>query len=155
VDDKRDMGRDHCVARTGRASNDELRAWLAADATDGRSFQSFFQAVAPLLLAYFEGQQRGRTFDLEVMTLETLVAVYRHRAGYDPAQPVRAWLLGMARQRMTSHLHGERSSRALGDALGLDRGLEQDALRQLRRLARRPAETVRGSAQPERSQAVP
>lgn len=155
MDDKHEVGRD-CVATAGRASNDELRTWLEADArTDSRSFQSFFQAVAPLLLAYFEGQQRGRAFDLEVLTLETLVAVYQHRASYDPEQPLRAWLLGIARLRMTSHLQGERSPKALGDALGLDRSLEQEALRQLRRLARRTGEVVRGTAQPERSRAIP
>lgn len=156
MDDKHEAGREHCLATAGRPSNDELRAWLEADArTDSRSFQAFFRAVAPLLLAYFEGQQRGRALDLEVLTLETLVAVYQHRASYDPEQPLRAWLLGIARLRMASHLQGERSPKALGDALGLDRGLEQEALRQLRRLARRPAEVVSSTAPPARSRAIP
>lgn len=156
VNDKHDVGRAHCVATAGRASNDELRAWLDADArTDGHSFQAFFQAVAPLLLAYFEGQRRGGALDVEVLTLETLVAIYQQRASYDPRQPLRAWLLGIARLRMASHLQGERSPGALGDALGLDRGMEQEALRQLQRLARRPAEGVRGIAQREKSRAIP
>ena len=156
MDDKHEVGRAHCVATAGRPSNDELRAWLEADAsTDTRSFQSFFQAVAPLLLAYFEGQQRGRAFDLEVLTLETLVAVYQQRASYDPEQPLRAWLLGMARRRMASHLQGERSPQALGDAVGVERSLEQEALRQLRRFARRPAEVACGTPSPERRRAIP
>lgn len=144
MDDVRETGGSRCLAMAGRASNDELRAWLGADArSDNRAFQALFQAVAPLLLAYFEGQLRGRTAELEVLTLETLVAVYRHRASYDPRQPVRAWLLDLARLRMVRHRRGQPWCPSSPEGVAWpDPGVERDVARRLRRLARRQMDDV-------------
>jgi len=143
-------GRVSCLATGGRASNEELRAWLGADAgRDCRPFQRLFQAVAPLLLAYFEGKPRVRRADLEMLTLETLVAVYQHRASYDPGQPFRAWLLDVARLRLADYLAGEEawsvtaSRVAPGATFGTGADTEQETMHLLRGLARRQVDGIR------------
>lgn len=143
-----DSGR--CLVMTGRASNDELCAWLSADArSDSRAFQALFHAVAPLLLAYFEGQLPGRAAELEVLTLETLVAAYQHRASYDPRQPFRAWLLSIARLRMVQHRRGRLWNPSLPDGVSWpDPRVEPDGMRRPRRLARHPMEDARGTPEP-------
>jgi len=125
-----------CLETTGRASNEQLHAWLRTDAeSDGQAFQSLCRAMTPLLLAYFEGQLRGRRADPEALTQETLVAVYLHRASYDPALPFRAWLLELARLRMADHLRG---ARALPGVLpGVASETERETVRLLHRLARK------------------
>ena len=101
----------------GRVSNEKLCAWLDADAaSDSRSFQLLFQAMTPLLFAFFEGQLQGRRADLDRLVMETLVEVYRQRASYERSQPFRAWLLGLARLRAASYLRGKHGPSAFGKA---------------------------------------
>lgn len=152
-------GRVSCLATGGRASNEELRAWLGADAgRDCRPFQRLFQAVAPLLLAYFEGKPRVRRTDLEMLTLETLVAVYQHRASYDPGQPFRAWLLDVARLRLADYLAGEETCSVTasrvspGTVFEAGAETEQETMHRLRRLARRQVDGIRDM--PRRSDAL-
>ncbi|MFC4764715.1 hypothetical protein [Dyella koreensis] len=113
-----------CFETAGRVSNEELCAWLSADAkSDSRSFQLLFQATTPLLFAFFEGQLRERKADLNLLVMETLVEVYRQRASYERSQPFRAWLLGLARLRVADYLRGEHGLPASGkarDASGSD-----------------------------------
>lgn len=144
-----------CLALAGRASNDELRAWLGADArSDSRSFQLLFQAVTPLLLAYFEGKLQERCEDLDALTLDTLLAVYLHRASFDPQQPFRAWLLGIARLSLTDYLHNGCARQAFGkisqarpdtrlDAIS---DIERETVHRLHGLARRQVEGFRRKA---------
>lgn len=141
-----------CLELAGRASNDELRAWLAADAgSDSQAFPLLFQAVTPLLLAYFEGKLQQHCEDLDALTLETLLAVYLHRASYDPAQPFRAWLLGIARLSLTDYLHngcvsGNASRQVASTRLGAMPEMERETLHRLHLLARRQIERVRTTA---------
>lgn len=143
-----------CLELAGRASNDELRAWLAADAgSDSQAFQSLFQAITPLLFAYFEGKLQQRGEDLDVLTLDTLLAVYLDRASYDPQQPFRAWLLSIARLRLTEYRHNgrvrqqrDKLSRAIPDTcFGAMSELERETLHRLHGLARRQVEGVRST----------
>lgn len=143
-----------CLELAGRASNDELRAWLAADASsDSQAFQLLFQAVTPLLFAYFEGKLQQRGEDLDVLTLDTLLAIYQHRDSYDPEQPFRAWLLSIARLRLTEYLHNgclgqERGklAKAIPDTrFGAMSEPEWETLHRLHGLASRQVEGVRST----------
>lgn len=143
-----------CLELAGRASNDELRAWLAADASsDSHAFQRLFQAVTPLLYAYFEGKLPQRGEDLNALTLDTLLAVYLHRASYDPQQPFRAWLLSIARLSLTEYLHNgcaqqERGkvSRTLPDnRFDAISEMERETLHRLHGLARRHVDSLRNA----------
>ena len=139
-----ESGHAACLHWAGRASNDELRAWLAADA-DSQSFQRLFQAVTPLLFAYFEGKLPGHSEELELLTLDTLLAIYLQRTSYDAEhQPFRAWLIGMARFTLTEHLRDGQpcrsdanTSRESPAACGVRvAGLESNTVAHLRLLAR-------------------
>lgn len=88
-----------CIDGAQRASNAELAAWLAEAHDSRESFHLLLCAVTPLLRAYFDGQLRGCRADSGLLALETMVAVYRHRAGFDSRQPFRAWLLALAMAR--------------------------------------------------------
>ncbi|TBR39375.1 hypothetical protein EYV96_03890 [Dyella terrae] len=100
-----DAGGASCVDPAGRASNEQLGAWLRADArSDSQSLQQLFGAVTPLLFAFFEGQLPERKSVLNVLVLDTLIDVYRRRASYDPSRPFRAWLLGLARTRLVNYV---------------------------------------------------
>ena len=90
-----------CIVNAGRATNDELCSWLKADAhNDSSLFGLLFPAVAPLLEAFFEGQMHGaHRGQIEVLIQNTLIAVCRRRAIYDPSRPFRAWLLELAREQ--------------------------------------------------------
>jgi len=112
-----------CFETAGRVSNEELCAWLSADAkSDSRSFQLLFQATTPLLFAFFEGQLRERKADLNLLVMETLVEVYRQRVRYERSQPFRAWLLGLARLRVVDYMRGEHGLLAPGKARGASAG---------------------------------
>jgi RNA polymerase sigma-70 factor, ECF subfamily len=112
-----------CLETAGRVSNEKLCAWLSADAkSDSQSFQRLFQAMTPLLFAFFEGQLQERKADLNLLVMETLVEVYRQRANYQQSQPFRAWLLGLARRRMADYMRGEHGLAASGKARGASAG---------------------------------
>lgn len=133
-----------CV--TTAATNAELGAWLAADpASDPRSVERLFRAVAPLLVAYFDGQLQGRPCDTEALVLETLIELYRQRSGQGTERPFRAWMMDMARMALLRYLEDGRVRAAEwpagtgGNIAGMDRG----TARRLHVLARRCIQVVR------------
>lgn len=91
-----------CVIAAGRATNDQLCAWLRDDVDEGGgSFEQLVDAVSPLLYGFFEGQMHVRLqASVDVLVKATLVAVHHGRASYNPGRPFRAWLLELARYQV-------------------------------------------------------
>jgi len=99
--------RSSCVSDMARLSNDQLVALMADVVRHGAgSVRRLFMAVAPLLIAFYEGQvqaERAKVEDLERLVQQALIAVYQGRSSYSPCRPFRAWLLDVARLEMLDY----------------------------------------------------
>lgn len=77
----------------------QYRAWmLAALDGDAADYRRLLEALTRHLRSYF-----GRRLDnavAEDAVQETLIAIHRHRATYDPRQPFTAWVHGIARYKL-------------------------------------------------------
>lgn len=71
------------------------------------AYQALLRLSAERLRAYFRRRLSGRDSDVEDMVQETLMAVHRKRATYDPSLPFTAWLHAIARYRLIDHLRRE------------------------------------------------
>lgn len=76
------------------------------------------EAAAKRLRRYFAGRLGTDCADLEDLVQETLVAMHRRRASYDPALPFTSWLHAIARYKLIDHLRrrGIRKQVPLEDA---------------------------------------
>ncbi|MBK7860704.1 MAG: RNA polymerase sigma factor [Archangiaceae bacterium] len=68
----------------------------------GNDFQAMYRAELKPVWSFLRrlGAQ-GR--DLEDLTQEVFLTAYQRREAYDPAQPIRPWLLGIAYRRAADH----------------------------------------------------
>ncbi len=102
------------------ASASELREWLRALATDRdrQAFARLFAHFAPRLIGFFARSGLARDAAEEIMQ-ETMIAVWRKAALYDPAQAgVSTWVFTIARNCRIDRLRGDgRRSRIEFDAL--------------------------------------
>lgn len=89
-------------------ATDELGARMAS-ALDGKAgVGSLLRALSPVLAGFYARRLGHGQPDLDDLVQEALIAVYQHRAHYDPSRPFRAWLFGIARHKMVDYLRGRR-----------------------------------------------
>ena len=75
-----------------------------------RAYHALLRLSAERLRAYFRRRLTGRDADVEDLVQETLFAIHRKRASYDPSLPFTAWLHGIARYRLIDFLRRDRRS---------------------------------------------
>ncbi|MGY2374068.1 sigma factor [Pseudomonas sp. SDO524_S393] len=99
--------RGHCLCKEDRLSNQGLCTLMAQVVKGDRSAARRLSThIAPLLLAFYEGQAqvgRIRPERVESLAREAFMAVLEHRADYDSTTPFRAWLLTIARATLLDH----------------------------------------------------
>lgn len=131
----------------------KLKALMVAG-LDGhsRAYQALLRLCADRLRAYYRRRMIGREAEVEDLVQETLIAVHRKRASYDPGLPFTAWLHGIARYRLIDHLRREYRRAALplddelepADESAVDAILaEIDVASLLARLSPRQADAIR------------
>jgi RNA polymerase sigma-70 factor (ECF subfamily) len=101
-----------CVSEIAWLTNDELGALIAGVVLHERGASNrLFTAVAPLLMAFYEGQVqagRARQEHLEGLVHEALMTVYQRCPHYDRAHPTRAWLIEIARCKLLEYIQSNR-----------------------------------------------
>jgi RNA polymerase sigma-70 factor (ECF subfamily) len=73
-----------------------------------RAYHALLRLCAERLRSYFRRRLVGREADVEDLVQETLIAIHRKRATYDPSLPFSAWLHGIARYRLIDFLRRDR-----------------------------------------------
>jgi RNA polymerase sigma-70 factor (ECF subfamily) len=77
----------------------QLRAWMLAGlAGDAFAYRKLLLALGSNLRAYYS--RRVGPSAAEDLVQETLIAMHSRRATYDPAQPLTAWVYGIARYKL-------------------------------------------------------
>lgn len=83
---------------------DELRSlMLAGLGGDSVAYRTLLEALRQRLRAYYSRRLDGQTAEAEDLVQESLIALHTRRATYDPAQPVTAWVYGIARYKLVDH----------------------------------------------------
>ena len=114
-------------ARGARAGRHSLvdPGWgaLMAAAQDGdaRAYDAVLRAVVPFLRAVAR-RRIADPSEVQDAVQDTLLALHRSRASYDPARPLRPWLAALCERRCTDRLR--RRFRRQGRELSLDGRLE-------------------------------
>lgn len=90
---------------TGGAPHDEFEArlaplWRRAQAGDEAAYRDALTRIAVRLRAYLRRRLQSLPDELEDLVQETLLAVHLQRGTYDPALPVSAWVLAIARHKL-------------------------------------------------------
>ncbi|WP_460043032.1 hypothetical protein [Pseudomonas sp. S2_H01] len=89
-------------------SNEELGRLIANVVVQEKgASQQLFAAVAPLLMAFYEGQVqagRARHEHLETLVQEAFMVVHQRSASFDCALSTRAWLIDIARCKLVDYL---------------------------------------------------
>lgn len=75
--------------------------WLAAQSGDEKAYAESLLLMAGQLRAYFRRRMPFLVNDAEDLVQETLLAVHLQRGTYDANYPVTAWLLAIARHKLT------------------------------------------------------
>ena len=86
---------------------------VAATSGHARAYHALLRLCAERLRAYFRRRLIGRDADVEDLVQETLIAIHRKRATYDPSLPFTAWLHGIARYRLIDFLRRDRRTVSL------------------------------------------
>ncbi|HEX5377550.1 MAG TPA: sigma-70 family RNA polymerase sigma factor [Phenylobacterium sp.] len=81
---------------------DRLKAlMLRGQAGDAAAWRELLSALSRQLRGYFARRMdAGAAADVEDLVQETLMAIHRRRATYDPAQPFTAWAHAVARYKL-------------------------------------------------------
>ncbi len=119
------------AARAGGVHEDaEIDRRLVARtlAGDGRAFAELVDRHAPVCLRYAT-RLLGSREDAEDATQETLMRAYRSLDGYDPARPLRTWLLGILvnRCRTATVQRRRREMRVVADDEAVRRAADDGA----------------------------
>ncbi len=89
------------------AQEAQYRAWmLAALEGDAGCYRLLLAALTGHLRAYFGRRLDGAAAEDAVQ--ETLIAIHKHRATYDPGQPFTAWAYGIARYKLLDEFRRSR-----------------------------------------------
>lgn len=99
---------------------------VAAMAGHSEAYRTLLSLSAERLRSYFGRRLAGREHDVEDLVQETLIAVHRKRATYDPSLPFTAWLHGIARYRLIDFLRRDKRKVEIALDEGLD-GADLDA----------------------------
>ena len=73
--------------------------WLRAQAGDDVAYREALRLLADRLRGYLRRQLSAFPEDVEDLVQETLLALHLQRGTYDPAVPVSAWALAIARHK--------------------------------------------------------
>lgn len=74
--------------------------WLRAQAGDDAAYRQGLALLAARLRGYFKRRLTGLPDEVEDLVQETLLALHLQRGTYDPALPVSAWALAIARHKL-------------------------------------------------------
>ena len=74
--------------------------WLRAQAGDETAYRESLLRIAARLRAYLRRRLLGLPDEVEDLVQEVLLALHLHRGSYDPAVPVSAWVLAVARHKL-------------------------------------------------------
>lgn len=91
--------------------------WLRAQAGDEVAYRQALQRIATRLRAYLRRRMQSLPDDLEDLVQETLLALHLQRGTYDPALPVSAWVLAIARHKLVDLWRRRGRQEALHDAI--------------------------------------
>jgi RNA polymerase sigma-70 factor, ECF subfamily len=91
--------------------------WLRAQAGDEAAYRLALQRMAARLRAYLRRRMQSLPDDLEDLVQETLLALHLQRGTYDPALPVSAWMLAIARHKLIDLWRRRGRQEALHDPL--------------------------------------
>ncbi len=81
---------------------------LDALAGDARAYSSLLAELSRNLRAYYARRLGSAAEDCEDLVQDTLIAMHRRRASYDPNQPLTAWVYAIARYRLIDHYRRSR-----------------------------------------------
>ncbi|MBL0418741.1 sigma-70 family RNA polymerase sigma factor [Ramlibacter sp. AW1] len=90
---------------TGDTRPDDFEAglkplWLRAQSGDEAAYREALSRIAVRLRGYLRRRLQGLPDDVEDLVQETLLALHLQRGTYDPAVPVTAWVLAIARHKL-------------------------------------------------------
>lgn len=74
--------------------------WLRAHAGDEAAYAQALRCIAQRLRAYLRRRLQAWPDDVEDLVQETLLAIHLHRGTWEPALPVSAWTLAIARHKL-------------------------------------------------------
>ena len=74
--------------------------WLRAQAGDEVAYRDALGLIATRLRAFLRRRMQSLPNDVEDLVQETLLALHVQRGTYDPATPVTAWVLAVARHKL-------------------------------------------------------
>jgi RNA polymerase sigma factor (sigma-70 family) len=82
---------------------------------DSAAHEALLRVLLPLLRAYFRGQLRNGSDDIDDLVQETLMAIHRRRTSYDRDKPFSAWLFSIARYKSIDHFRRVRKHVPIDD----------------------------------------
>lgn len=92
------------MTRSGRVDDDFERQlkplWLRAQAGDEAAYRESLRCIAARLRGYLRQRLQGLPDEVEDLLQEVLLALHLHRGTHDPAVPVSAWVLAIARHKL-------------------------------------------------------
>ncbi|WP_425260044.1 sigma-70 family RNA polymerase sigma factor [Rubrivivax sp. RP6-9] len=74
--------------------------WLQGQAGDEAAYAEALRRIATRLRGYLRRRLQGLPDDVEDLVQDTLLALHLQRGTYDPALPVSAWVLAIARHKL-------------------------------------------------------
>lgn len=91
--------------------------WQRAQAGDEAAYREALQRIASRLRAYLRRRMPALPEDVEDLVQETLLALHLQRGTHDPARPVSAWVLAIARHKLVDLWRRRGRQEALHDPL--------------------------------------
>lgn len=101
--------------------------WLRAQSGDEAAYRDALSHIANRLRGYFRRRMPHLPDDVEDLVQETLLAMHLQRGTYDPALPVSAWALAIARHKLVDLWRRRGRREALHDTLDAADSLELSA----------------------------
>ncbi len=91
--------------------------WLRAQAGDEAAYREALKRIATRLRGYYGRRLSSLPDDVEDLVQETLLVLHVQRGTYDPALPVSAWVLSIARHKLVDLWRRRGRREALHDSL--------------------------------------
>lgn len=91
--------------------------WLRAQDGDETAYRLSLELIAVRLRGYLRRRMQRVPDDVEDLVQETLLALHLQRGTYDPALPVSAWVLAIARHKLVDLWRRRGRRETLHDAL--------------------------------------
>jgi RNA polymerase sigma-70 factor (ECF subfamily) len=91
--------------------------WLRAQAGDEAAYREALHRIAARLRGYLRRRMQAVPDDVEDLVQETLLALHLQRGTYDPALPVSAWVLAIARHKLVDLWRRRGRQEALHDPI--------------------------------------